>query len=101
MLVEVGRLTVDQPVNGVTHVTNNANIFEAQHSPVGTDNSQKLGNFLSFLKVGNIAVATDDGPCIEVEMIHHLADILIVLLVVGIDFQVIATILRIVDGTSC
>ena len=101
MLIEVGRLTVDQTVHGVTHVTNNANIFEAQHGPVGTDNGQKLGNFLSFLKVGDIAVAADNGPSIEVEMIHHLADVFIVLLVVGIDFQVVAAILRVVDGTSC
>ncbi|MNP55647.1 hypothetical protein D3C76_1503080 [compost metagenome] len=50
-LVQISCLTVDDPVNGITHIPHNPYILKLEQGLMRTNDAEQLNNFLAFLNV--------------------------------------------------
>lgn len=99
--VQIGRLTVDDAVDGISHIPHDPDILELEQRLMRSDQVQEFDDFLAFLDVEDEPFLPLNTAGIQVKFIGKLDKRLTVLLIHRGDFQVIRRALRVVDRTPC
>ncbi|CDN42679.1 hypothetical protein BN871_BS_00360 [Paenibacillus sp. P22] len=99
-LVEVGRLAVDDAVDGVPHVAHDADILEFEQSLMSADDVQQLDDLLAFLDVEDESFLALDAPGVQPEFVGQRHQCPAMLLVHAGNLQMIGGAFGVVDGAA-